>query len=155
MGVHGFGEVDNKDATKSESTGHCIKKQAPTTAYAEKKATILKTTLGHYIYLKKKKNQAKTWGTQVLKSFGFFFGKRVSIFYAHLIYQSIVTNMISKQDLLCSAKDRFFFFKNHRRWPCYDRNFFTTRNLSMQKYLVHFIKTPLIKTKLQKEILVL
>lgn len=33
--------------------------------------------------------------------------------------------------------------------------FFTTRNLSMQKYLVHFIKTPLIKTKLHKEILVL
>lgn len=63
MGVHGFGEVDNKDATKSESTGHCIKKQAPTTAYAEKKATILKTTLGHYS-LSKKKKQAKTWGTQ-------------------------------------------------------------------------------------------
>lgn len=33
--------------------------------------------------------------------------------------------------------------------------FFTTRNLSMQKYLVHFIKTPLIKTKLHKEIRVL
>lgn len=76
MGVHGFGEVDNKDATKSESTGHCIKKQAPTTAYAEKKATILKTTLGHYIYLKKNKKQAKTWGTQVLKSFGGFFWKK-------------------------------------------------------------------------------
>lgn len=91
----------------------------------------------------------------MLKSFGGFFGKRVSIFYAHLIYQSIVTNMISKQDLLCSAKDRFLKKKNHRQWPCYDRHFFTTRNLSMQKYLVHFIKTPLIKTKLQKEILVL
>lgn len=76
MGVHGFGEVDNKNATKSESTGHCIKKQAPTTAYAEKKATILKTKLGHYSLSKKKKNQAKTWGTQVLKSFGGFFWKK-------------------------------------------------------------------------------
>lgn len=109
MGVHGFGEVDNKDATKSESTGHCIKKQAPTTAYAEKKATILKTTLGHYIYLKKKKTKPKPEVPRYLKVLGVFFGKRVSIFYAHLIYQSIVTNMISKQDLLYSAKDRFFF----------------------------------------------
>lgn len=80
MGVHGFGEVDNKDATKSESTGHCIKKQAPTTAYAEKKATILKTILGHYS-LSKKKTQAKTWGTQVLKIFwGFFLEKGFRFF---------------------------------------------------------------------------
>lgn len=120
MGVHGFGEVDNKDATKSESTGHCIKKQAPTTAYAEKKATILKTTLGITVY--KKKTKPKPEVPRYLKVLGFFFGKRVSIFYAHLIYQSIVTNMISKQDLLCSAKGRFFFL-NHRRWPCYDRHF--------------------------------
>lgn len=112
MGVHGFGEVDNKDATKSESTGHCIKKQAPTTAYAEKKATILKTTLGHYIYLKKtKKTKPKPEVPRYLKVLVYFFKKRVSIFYAHLIYQSIVTNMISEQDLLCSAKDRFFFLK--------------------------------------------
>lgn len=110
MGVHGFCEVDNKDATKSESTGHCIKKQAPTTAYAEKKAKFWKLHSAITVYLNKK-TQAKTWGTQVLKSFGVFFGKRVSIFFAHLIYQSIVTNMISKQDLLCSAKDRFFFLK--------------------------------------------
>lgn len=108
MGVHGFSEVDNKNATKSESTGHCIKKQAPTTAYAEKKATILKTTLGHYS-LSKKKTKLKPEVPRYLKVLGVFFGKRVSIFYAHLIYQSIVTNMISKQDLLYSAKDRFFF----------------------------------------------
>lgn len=101
MGVHGFGEVDNKDATKSESTGHCIKKQAPTTAYAEKKATILKTTLGHYSLSKKKNTKPKPEVPRCLKVLGvFFFGKRVSIFYEHLVYQSIVTNMISKQDLL-------------------------------------------------------
>lgn len=108
MGVHGFGEVDNKDATKSESTGHCIKKQAPTTAYAEKKATTLKTTLGHYS-LFKNKTKPKPEVPRYLKVLGGFLKKRVSIFYAHLIYQSIVTNMISKQDLLYSAKDRFFF----------------------------------------------
>lgn len=75
MGVHGFGEVDNKDATKSESTGHCIKKQAPTTAYAEKKATILKTTLGHYS-LSKKKTKLKPEVPRYLKVLGFFFWKK-------------------------------------------------------------------------------
>lgn len=76
MGVHGFGEVDNKDATKSESTGHCIKKQAPTTAYAEKKATILKTTLGHYSLSKKKKTKPKPEVPRYLKVLVYFFKKK-------------------------------------------------------------------------------
>lgn len=86
MGVHGFGEVDNKDATKSESTGHCIKKQAPTTAYAEKKATILKTTLGHYS-LSKKKTKLKPEVPRYLKVLGFFLEKGFR-FFMHILYTS-------------------------------------------------------------------
>lgn len=87
MGVHGFGEVDNKNATKSESTGHCIKKQAPTTAYAEKKATILKTTLGHYIYLKKQKTKPKPEVPRYLKVLGGFLEKGFR-FFMHILYTS-------------------------------------------------------------------